>query len=535
MSELKSYLRYSIIGLLLLLIGAQTTSARTLLQRISFHPRADGRGYVVWFDVSEPLQRNAYSVQQQGMTLTMTMSNIDVLSEVGQTQPAGPVYSYTVEPSQSRVVFRFVLDQAIRASAYPDRSGDMILNLEYTNSPVQTASTTKSIASPQRTTTAQTSRTAAVQRVSSNTAQNTATTSRVKITSPLVIGEQASTPAPQVSAQTPQTNNQAVVTPSRAVTTPTRQTSTTQRIATNASNGISAIAARIESRINKPNTPTPLPSTVTIHEPPKVAVVASNGQIVTTPADNTLPSSQMATPTQNVVIPEPERRADGQVIIQPFGTAPSQPIIQPNIPSETSAPLITPPVTQPDETHPLIEEQESVATPQAPITTPTTPVIQPRVEVSKPAVKPVVKPTTKPTKPAVQPPVVQPPVTQPPVTQPPVVQPQTPTTTSNSLPRFVFMDEHTSPQKKLLEDEAFALARQWKIVRTEEQKQRLEIALGRKLSQIFETEQYLWRRELEQSKDEDIRNQEALISQRQDVKSVILAEWKAALLGTPQP
>ncbi|HRK74228.1 MAG TPA: hypothetical protein PLL64_08130, partial [Rhodothermales bacterium] len=115
------------MGLFLLLLLASTTTAKPFVSKISYYPRSDGRGYVVWVATSERVFR--YDLKRQREQLTLTLFDTDLQSNVNQGQTAGPVLRHAARTIQNDVVITFDLDpnQKVEATAYPERQGSAML------------------------------------------------------------------------------------------------------------------------------------------------------------------------------------------------------------------------------------------------------------------------------------------------------------------------------------------------------------------------------------------------------------------------
>lgn len=129
------------MGLFLLSLLASTATAKPFVSKISYYPRADGRGYVVWVATSERVFR--YDLKRQREQLTLTLFDTDLQSNVNQGQTAGPVLRHAARMLQNDVVITFDLDpnQLVEATAYPERQGSaMLISLAFTgNAPTSLA------------------------------------------------------------------------------------------------------------------------------------------------------------------------------------------------------------------------------------------------------------------------------------------------------------------------------------------------------------------------------------------------------------
>lgn len=109
-------------------LAARTPSADVDIERISFHRRSDGLGYVVRLHTDARV--SAFSVDETEGGVELVVFRAGLAPSLQRDDAAGPVRSYRVEPGDDRVTVRFATRAKVRASAYPDRdSNDLLLSL----------------------------------------------------------------------------------------------------------------------------------------------------------------------------------------------------------------------------------------------------------------------------------------------------------------------------------------------------------------------------------------------------------------------
>jgi N-acetylmuramoyl-L-alanine amidase len=125
------------VGLMMMglaVLALAPASARPIVERISFTPRADGKGYVVRFHTSERIQAYRQPVTRTDGRLEIILFNTSLASPFAIDNLAGPVQDLESITSEDHAVFVFQLDPAvgIAPSVYRDgASTDLLLSLEY--------------------------------------------------------------------------------------------------------------------------------------------------------------------------------------------------------------------------------------------------------------------------------------------------------------------------------------------------------------------------------------------------------------------
>lgn len=108
------------------------TSATPILRKVSFYPRQDGKGYVIWFDLTERSFR--YDLKRQGLTLNLTLFDTSIAYDFREAAPTGPVLAYEITPQADRLTIQIELDpnQPVDSKAYPDQGTAILVGLTYT-------------------------------------------------------------------------------------------------------------------------------------------------------------------------------------------------------------------------------------------------------------------------------------------------------------------------------------------------------------------------------------------------------------------
>ena len=120
-------LRRSLL-LLAALVAAPVFASPTAasgVERVSFHERSDGKGYVVRVHASDRIR--AYRLNQTGRSVELTVFRAELAPGFRQDRAKGPVQAYDVEAEPGRVTVHFEVDAAVEAHAYPDRDSDDLL------------------------------------------------------------------------------------------------------------------------------------------------------------------------------------------------------------------------------------------------------------------------------------------------------------------------------------------------------------------------------------------------------------------------
>ncbi|MBN8589368.1 MAG: hypothetical protein J0L94_13735 [Rhodothermia bacterium] len=124
------------LNVLLLFMLAVPVFAKPLVSKISYYPRVDGRGYVVWIATSERVIQ--YDLKRQRDQLILTLFNTDLQAGTNQGATTGPVLRHEARTVQNDVVITIELDpnQPVEATAYPERQGAaMLVALTFSSSP----------------------------------------------------------------------------------------------------------------------------------------------------------------------------------------------------------------------------------------------------------------------------------------------------------------------------------------------------------------------------------------------------------------
>ena len=123
-----------LVGLIAGCMSARQSLARPLVERVSFHSRSDGQGYVVRFHTTETVSayHDPKKVGDRQLEITLYYAGLASSYEAGEAQ--GPVQKYTVQSKKGHLVFRFTLAPSVDvdASVYRDRSSsDLLMGLNY--------------------------------------------------------------------------------------------------------------------------------------------------------------------------------------------------------------------------------------------------------------------------------------------------------------------------------------------------------------------------------------------------------------------
>lgn len=134
--------RAAVLTSLAVVIAVPTFAAPTNdevdIERISFHRRSDGQGYVVRLHTDAPV--SAFSVDETDGGVALVVFRAHVARRLVRGQATGPVRSYRVEAADDRVTFHFATRGEVEAVAYPDRDSDDLL-LSLTTAPARTVPT----------------------------------------------------------------------------------------------------------------------------------------------------------------------------------------------------------------------------------------------------------------------------------------------------------------------------------------------------------------------------------------------------------
>ena len=132
---LLSILRSCIAVALAVLFAFPSVASPTLasdVERVSFHERSDGKGYVVRVHTSDRVR--AYSLEQGEGTVDLVVFRAELAPNFRRDRALGPVRDYEVEQRNGRVTVRLQLEQEVEVQAYPDRDSDDLL-LALSNEP----------------------------------------------------------------------------------------------------------------------------------------------------------------------------------------------------------------------------------------------------------------------------------------------------------------------------------------------------------------------------------------------------------------
>ena len=96
------------------------------VERVSFHERSDGQGYVVRIHTSDRVR--AYSLDQEGEgSVDLVVFRAELAPGFQRDRARGPVRSYDVREANGRVTVHLQLAQNVEVQAYPDRDSDDLL------------------------------------------------------------------------------------------------------------------------------------------------------------------------------------------------------------------------------------------------------------------------------------------------------------------------------------------------------------------------------------------------------------------------
>ena len=116
--------------------GAPETASATQvdIERISFHRRADGKGYVIRLHTDARVVAFSVDETDEG-GVDLVVHRAGLADDLRRDEARGPVRSYRILPGRDRVTFRFDTRGSVEAQAYPDRdSNDLLLSLTTTSS-----------------------------------------------------------------------------------------------------------------------------------------------------------------------------------------------------------------------------------------------------------------------------------------------------------------------------------------------------------------------------------------------------------------
>ncbi len=136
------------LALVALLLAAVAAHAEAAIERVSFTPRADGRGYVVRFHAEGRI--GAYSVERPTAgAIQLVVYRARLAPGLRRDEARGPVRDYRVDPADDRLTFTFTLvaGASVEAQAYPDRDSDDLL-LALTTAPSAPVAAVSSSAAP---------------------------------------------------------------------------------------------------------------------------------------------------------------------------------------------------------------------------------------------------------------------------------------------------------------------------------------------------------------------------------------------------
>ena len=96
------------LALVALLLAAVAAHAEAAIERVSFTPRADGRGYVVRFHAEGRI--GAYSVERPTAgAIQLVVYRARLAPGLRRDEARGPVRDYRVDPADDRLTFTFTL------------------------------------------------------------------------------------------------------------------------------------------------------------------------------------------------------------------------------------------------------------------------------------------------------------------------------------------------------------------------------------------------------------------------------------------
>ena len=100
-------------------------TAASGVERVSFHERSDGKGYVIRVHASDRIR--AYRLNQVGRSVELVVFRAELAPGFRQDRARGPVQAYDVAAEPGRVTVHFEVDATVEAHAYPDRDSDDLL------------------------------------------------------------------------------------------------------------------------------------------------------------------------------------------------------------------------------------------------------------------------------------------------------------------------------------------------------------------------------------------------------------------------
>lgn len=121
-------LRALVVAALTALVSIPASASPTLasgVERVSFHERADGLGYVVRVHTSDRVR--AYSLEEGDGSVDLVVFRAELAPDFRRDRARGPVQDYEVRESNGRVTVRLQLRADVEVQAYPDRDSDDLL------------------------------------------------------------------------------------------------------------------------------------------------------------------------------------------------------------------------------------------------------------------------------------------------------------------------------------------------------------------------------------------------------------------------
>lgn len=96
------------------------------IERVSFHERSDGMGYVVRVHTSDRVR--AYSLEQESEgAVELVVFRAELAPDFRGDRARGPVRDYEVQAGNGRVTVHLQLEDNVEVHAYPDRDSDDLL------------------------------------------------------------------------------------------------------------------------------------------------------------------------------------------------------------------------------------------------------------------------------------------------------------------------------------------------------------------------------------------------------------------------
>lgn len=105
--------------------AAASSRLTSSVERVSFHERSDGLGYVVRVHTSDRVR--AYSLEEGEGSVDLVVFRAELTPTFRRDRARGPVQDYEVKEANGRVTVRLKLRTDVEVQAYPDRDSDDLL------------------------------------------------------------------------------------------------------------------------------------------------------------------------------------------------------------------------------------------------------------------------------------------------------------------------------------------------------------------------------------------------------------------------